>query len=149
MAQFKADNIELIGYFPEDQLFAIPRATSTLTVCYNLREVDGIMAPDSYDLVGRLRPMILDYGGLVQIDRPKLVGLLLRHDHSDPDDPSLHRNYTDTEAFNEIFFLASDQMEHRLLHGNRNDLKIGIVPDARLESEDAAAWRTYKQPEDQ
>lgn len=148
-AQLKADNIELIGYFPEDQFFAIPQATSTLTVCYNLREVDGIMAPDSYDLVGRLRPIILDYAGLVQIYRLKLVGSLHRHDHSDPDDPSLHRNYTDTEAFNEISRLVSDLMEHRLLHGNRTDLKIAIVPDTSLESEDAAAWRTYKQPEEQ
>ena len=105
------------------------------------------MAPDSYNLLGRLRPIILDYAGLVQIDRLRLVGLLLGHD-SDPDDPSLHRNYTGTEAFNEISRLVSHLMEHRLLHGNRSDLKIGIVPDTSLESEDAAAWHTYKQPED-
>jgi len=79
---------------------------------------------------------------LVDVERIKLVGTLRRGLGREE-----HGDFSDSAVFEDIAWNMPGLMETRAVHGTMNDLHITIMPDTSPESEAAAVWHTYKQPD--
>jgi len=134
-----ADHITCIGCEPST-LQSLPRASSTLTLCFDAKQNIPLT-----EVGPCIRTILLHRYALCDIHQLKIVGLLVIHRRS----PDMNRFNDENvlHVFDRIAHCITDLMSYRLQEGNLKNLDIAVIPDRTPESEAAAHWHTYKQPE--